>query len=132
MIRRQRPRCIAPSEPPCRRTPRILRPLSGWWRLERRLASTAAKLPGGWAEDVEQLFTEPETRSRATEWNQRPFLEGEIPPTVKEMAERSGTDVAGYVAEGPGLSRGLASGLARAPGKGARRQEPARRDSPQG
>jgi predicted dithiol-disulfide oxidoreductase (DUF899 family) len=34
----------------------------------------------------------------------RPFLEGEIPPTVKEMAERSGTDVAAYVAEGPGLS----------------------------
>jgi predicted dithiol-disulfide oxidoreductase (DUF899 family) len=40
----------------------------------------------------------------ATEEELRPFLEGEIPPTVKEMAERSGTDVAGYVAEGPGLS----------------------------
>src|SRR4051794_2516838 len=39
-----------------------------------------------------------------TEEELRPFLEGEIPPTVKEMAERSGTDVAGYVAEGPGLS----------------------------
>jgi predicted dithiol-disulfide oxidoreductase (DUF899 family) len=34
----------------------------------------------------------------------RPFLEGEIPPTVKQMAEASGTDVAGYVAEAPGLS----------------------------
>jgi predicted dithiol-disulfide oxidoreductase (DUF899 family) len=33
-----------------------------------------------------------------------PFLEGDIPPTVKQMAEASGTDVAGYVAEGPGLS----------------------------
>jgi predicted dithiol-disulfide oxidoreductase (DUF899 family) len=33
-----------------------------------------------------------------------PFLEGEIPPTVEQMAKRSGTDVAGYVAEGPGLS----------------------------
>jgi predicted dithiol-disulfide oxidoreductase (DUF899 family) len=32
------------------------------------------------------------------------FLEGEIPPTVKQMAEASGTDVAGYVTEGPGLS----------------------------
>jgi predicted dithiol-disulfide oxidoreductase (DUF899 family) len=39
-----------------------------------------------------------------TEEELRPFLEGDIPPTVKEMAERSGTDVAGYVAEGPGLS----------------------------
>ena len=39
-----------------------------------------------------------------TEEELRPFLEGEIPETVKVMAERSGTDVAGYVAEGPGLS----------------------------
>lgn len=34
----------------------------------------------------------------------KPFLEGEIPPAVKQMAERSGTDVKGYVTEGPGLS----------------------------
>jgi predicted dithiol-disulfide oxidoreductase (DUF899 family) len=34
----------------------------------------------------------------------RPFLEGEIPQIVQEMADRSGTDVAGYVTEGPGLS----------------------------
>jgi predicted dithiol-disulfide oxidoreductase (DUF899 family) len=39
-----------------------------------------------------------------TEEELRPFLEGDIPPTVKKMAEASGTDVAGYVAEGPGLS----------------------------
>jgi predicted dithiol-disulfide oxidoreductase (DUF899 family) len=39
-----------------------------------------------------------------TEEELRPFLEGEIPPAVKENAERCGTDVAGYVAEGPGLS----------------------------
>jgi predicted dithiol-disulfide oxidoreductase (DUF899 family) len=39
-----------------------------------------------------------------TEEELRPFLEGEIPPTVKQMAERSGTDVAAYVTEGPGLS----------------------------
>jgi predicted dithiol-disulfide oxidoreductase (DUF899 family) len=39
-----------------------------------------------------------------TEEELRPFLEGEIPPVVKQMAERSGTDVASYVAEGPGLS----------------------------
>jgi predicted dithiol-disulfide oxidoreductase (DUF899 family) len=39
-----------------------------------------------------------------TEEELKPFLEGEIPPTVKQMAERSGTDVKGYVSEGPGLS----------------------------
>src|SRR5215207_8751187 len=39
-----------------------------------------------------------------TEEELRPFLEGEIPPVVEHMAEASGTDVAGYVAEGPGLS----------------------------
>ena len=39
-----------------------------------------------------------------TEEELRPFLEGEIPPIVERMAEASGTDVAGYVAEAPGLS----------------------------
>src|ERR687898_867791 len=39
-----------------------------------------------------------------TEEELKPFLEGEIPPTVRQMAERSGTDVLGYVTEGPGLS----------------------------
>jgi predicted dithiol-disulfide oxidoreductase (DUF899 family) len=39
-----------------------------------------------------------------TEEELRPFLEGEIPPPVKQMAERSGIDVAGYIAESPGLS----------------------------
>jgi predicted dithiol-disulfide oxidoreductase (DUF899 family) len=39
-----------------------------------------------------------------TEAELRPLLEGEIPPTVKQMAGASGTDVAGYVAESPGLS----------------------------
>jgi predicted dithiol-disulfide oxidoreductase (DUF899 family) len=34
----------------------------------------------------------------------RPFLDGEIPPVVDQMAAACGTDVAGYVAEGPGLS----------------------------
>ena len=34
----------------------------------------------------------------------KPFLEGEIPSAVAQMAERSGTDVKGYVTEGPGLS----------------------------
>ena len=39
-----------------------------------------------------------------TEEELRPFLEGEIPLTVKQNAECCGTDAAGYVAEGPGLS----------------------------
>jgi predicted dithiol-disulfide oxidoreductase (DUF899 family) len=34
----------------------------------------------------------------------RPFLEGEIPATVEQNARMCGTDVAGYVAEGPGMS----------------------------
>jgi predicted dithiol-disulfide oxidoreductase (DUF899 family) len=39
-----------------------------------------------------------------TEEELKPFLEGEIPPAVKQMAELSGTDVKDYVTEGPGLS----------------------------
>ena len=39
-----------------------------------------------------------------TEEELRPFLEGEIPAAVTENAESCGTDVAGYVMEGPGLS----------------------------
>jgi predicted dithiol-disulfide oxidoreductase (DUF899 family) len=39
-----------------------------------------------------------------TEEELKPFLEGDIPPTVTQNAEMCGTDVAGYVAEGPGLS----------------------------
>ena len=34
----------------------------------------------------------------------KPFLEGGMPPTVEQYARMCGTDVAGYVAEGPGLS----------------------------
>ena len=39
-----------------------------------------------------------------TEEELQPFLEGEIPVTVEENAKLCGTDPAGYVAEGPGLS----------------------------
>ena len=40
-----------------------------------------------------------------TEEELKPFLEsGEIPLTVTQIAEMCGTDAAGYVAEGPGLS----------------------------
>jgi predicted dithiol-disulfide oxidoreductase (DUF899 family) len=43
----------------------------------------------------------------------RPFLEGDIPPGVTQMAKASGADVAGYVTEGPGLSAfALADGRA--------------------
>jgi predicted dithiol-disulfide oxidoreductase (DUF899 family) len=34
----------------------------------------------------------------------QPFLDGEIPSIVNQMASASGTDVAGYVTEGPGLT----------------------------
>jgi predicted dithiol-disulfide oxidoreductase (DUF899 family) len=37
-----------------------------------------------------------------TEEELRPFLEGEIPVTVEENARGCGTDVLGYVSEGPG------------------------------
>ena len=40
----------------------------------------------------------------ATKEELRPFLDGEIPPVVEQMANATGTDVAGYVSEGPGLS----------------------------
>ena len=40
----------------------------------------------------------------STEEELKPFLEGEIPPIVEQMAEASGTDPKGYVTEGPGLS----------------------------
>jgi predicted dithiol-disulfide oxidoreductase (DUF899 family) len=40
------------------------------------------------------------------------FLEGEIPPVVEQMASACGTDPAGYLAEGPGLSAfALADGV---------------------
>jgi predicted dithiol-disulfide oxidoreductase (DUF899 family) len=39
-----------------------------------------------------------------TEEELKPFLESGIPPIVQQMAEASGTDPAGYVAEAPGLS----------------------------
>lgn len=39
-----------------------------------------------------------------TEEQLAPFLAGDIPPAVAQMAAACGTDPAGYVAEGPGLS----------------------------
>jgi predicted dithiol-disulfide oxidoreductase (DUF899 family) len=39
-----------------------------------------------------------------TEEELKPFLEGEVPPAVRQMAALSGTDVAGYVSDAPGLS----------------------------
>jgi predicted dithiol-disulfide oxidoreductase (DUF899 family) len=39
-----------------------------------------------------------------TEEELRPFLDGEVPPTVVQNARMCGTDPAGYVAEGPGMS----------------------------
>ncbi len=39
-----------------------------------------------------------------TEEELKPFLEGDIPATVEQNADICRTDIAGYVAEGPGLS----------------------------
>jgi predicted dithiol-disulfide oxidoreductase (DUF899 family) len=39
-----------------------------------------------------------------TEEELKPFLEGELPPSVELMAKLSGTDAKGYVTEGPGMS----------------------------
>jgi predicted dithiol-disulfide oxidoreductase (DUF899 family) len=39
-----------------------------------------------------------------TEEELKPFLEGEIPPTVEQNARMCGTNATGYVSEGPGLS----------------------------
>jgi predicted dithiol-disulfide oxidoreductase (DUF899 family) len=39
-----------------------------------------------------------------TEEELKPFLEGEVPATVEQFARMCGTDVLGYVTEGPGLS----------------------------
>jgi predicted dithiol-disulfide oxidoreductase (DUF899 family) len=39
-----------------------------------------------------------------TEEQLAPSLEGEVPPVVSQLAAASGTDPAGYLAEGPGLS----------------------------
>jgi predicted dithiol-disulfide oxidoreductase (DUF899 family) len=39
-----------------------------------------------------------------TEEELKPFLEGEIPLTVEQNARMCGTDVVGYVSQGPGLS----------------------------
>ena len=39
-----------------------------------------------------------------TEEELKPFLEGEIPVSVEQNARMCGTDVLGYVSEGPGLS----------------------------
>jgi predicted dithiol-disulfide oxidoreductase (DUF899 family) len=43
----------------------------------------------------------------------KPFLEGEIPLTVEQNARMCGTDAAGYVSEGPGMSvYALSDGIA--------------------
>jgi predicted dithiol-disulfide oxidoreductase (DUF899 family) len=53
--------------------------------------------------DIGFLYTEEELK---------PFLEGEIPLTVEQNARMCGTDVVGYVSEGPGLSvYALSNGL---------------------
>jgi predicted dithiol-disulfide oxidoreductase (DUF899 family) len=62
----------------------------GWDNLD--WAQTAAD---DFNRDIGFLYTEEELK---------PFLDGEIPPTVIQNAEMCGTDPLGYVSEGPGMS----------------------------
>jgi predicted dithiol-disulfide oxidoreductase (DUF899 family) len=57
----------------------------------------------GWVSTVGQDFNR-DLGFLYTEEELRPFLAGEIPATVVQNAEMCGTDAAGYVAEGPGMS----------------------------
>jgi predicted dithiol-disulfide oxidoreductase (DUF899 family) len=56
-----------------------------------------------WASSAESDFNFDFGHSH-TEDEVRPFVEGGLPPAVYQMAERSGTDAAGYIEESPGLS----------------------------
>jgi predicted dithiol-disulfide oxidoreductase (DUF899 family) len=56
-----------------------------------------------WASTVGSEFNR-ELGFLYTEEELKPFLEGEVPPVVEQQARACGTDVARYVAEGPGLS----------------------------
>jgi predicted dithiol-disulfide oxidoreductase (DUF899 family) len=61
----------------------------------------------GWSIDWVSSFSSDFNRDlgfQYTEEELRPFLDGPIPPTVEENARMCGTDVVGYVTEGPGLS----------------------------
>jgi predicted dithiol-disulfide oxidoreductase (DUF899 family) len=49
--------------------------------------------------DFDVSYTDEQVRERMG-----PILEGEPPPVLLEMAAATGTDVAGYVSEGPGMS----------------------------
>ena len=66
-------------------------------RLSLRDGLLVLAQPDGKSEDVY-------VRASATKEELKPFLEGEIPPVVEQMADATGTDVAGYVSQGPGLS----------------------------
>ena len=57
----------------------------------------------GWVSTVDDDFNR-DLGFLNTEAELKPFLKGEIPPSVERMAKLSGTDVKGYVTEGPGMS----------------------------
>ncbi len=63
-----------------------------------------------------------------TEEELKPFLEGEIPPTVEQNARMCGTDVAGYVVRGTGPERVRAIGRDRLPDLRNDRPRPRARD----
>jgi predicted dithiol-disulfide oxidoreductase (DUF899 family) len=57
----------------------------------------------GWVATVDSDFNR-DLGFLHTEEELQPFLAGQIPPTVELNASMCGTDAAGYVTEGPGLS----------------------------
>ena len=59
--------------------------------------------PIGWVSSAGSDFNR-DLGFQHTEEELRPFLQGEIPATVEQNARMCGTDAAGYVTEGPGLS----------------------------
>jgi predicted dithiol-disulfide oxidoreductase (DUF899 family) len=72
--------------------------------LERLLAFRERMgWPIGWVSSANNDFNR-DLGFMNTEEELQPFLEGPIPPTVTQNARMCGTDAAGYVAEGPGLS----------------------------
>src|SRR4051794_5961694 len=72
--------------------------------LERLLAYRERMGWGiGWASSAGNDFNR-DLGFLHTEEELKPFLQGEIPPAVEDNARSCGTDVLGYVSEGPGLS----------------------------
>ena len=76
-------------------------PLEKLWAYKRRMGWSFA-----WVSSADSVFnfdfgvsrTEEQTRERI-----KPMIEAGMPPVVEHLASASGTDVVGYLSEGPGL-----------------------------